>query len=207
MSAHLHQQGAGQPVLIILSAAQHRRAGQGDIVRHQLPLKPDRQGQIVLPPVVSRAHHQHDLSRPLPVLGGDKLVNGAVLSHQCIPMHIQGQFDRGILLQPPLHRRPGALIGAAVSGVVVQLRVVDHLKSIGAEHLGDLLSHPHHIVGAVCGAVGVALGVGLAVALDIGLAAVGVVDQDLGSLPQRKLYAPLAQHRRGQLQLGAIIKV
>ena len=84
---------------------------------------------------------------------------------------------------------------------------MDDLKAVGTEHLGHLLPHPDHIMGLVSGAVGVALRVGVAVGLGVGLAAVGVQDQNLGSLPHGPVHTAQAEHVVLQFQIAPVIEV
>ena len=84
---------------------------------------------------------------------------------------------------------------------------MDHLEAVGPEHRGDLLPHPHHVVGAVGGTVGVALLVHVPVRLAVRLAAVGVDNQNLWPLPQRDIHRSRRQHRRIQRLTGAVIEI
>ena len=179
MSPYLHQQGPGGQVLIIPAVAQHNGPGQGDIVGNQLLLIADGQRQVVNPVGVGgsaavRAHYQHHLCHLLPVFLADQFINGAIGTHQGIPVHVQNNFDAGVFGQPILHRRTGAVIRPVIGGIVVQIGVVNHFKPIFPENLGHLLPYPHHIAGAVGGPVGVALLVGKAIGLGISFTAVGM---------------------------------
>ena len=154
-----------------------------------------------------RAHHQHHLGDLLPRLLGHHFIHLAVLAHQRVPVDIQHDLDRRVFGQPLFHRRPGAVIGPGVGGVVIQGGVVDHPKAVGPEHGGHLLPHPHHVVGAVGGAVGVAGLIGVPVRLGVGLAAVGVDDEDLGPLPQIYVHPPLGQHRLVQVIARPVVEI
>ena len=123
MAAHLHQQGAGQQILVVPAVAQHHRPGQVAPVLHQLPLEPEGKGQIVLPvgvlrPAAAGAHHQHHLGRVLPVLLGDQLINVPLIVHQRVPVYVQHQPDGRVLLQPALRQLPGAVIGPIISRII-----------------------------------------------------------------------------------------
>ena len=84
---------------------------------------------------------------------------------------------------------------------------MNHLKAVGPEDGGDLLSHPDHVMGAVGGAVGVALLISIPVGHGVGLAAVGVDNENLRSLSQGHIHRPFPEERGVQLLPGAVVDI
>ena len=86
MTAHLHQQGAGEQLLVIPAVAQDDGPGQLAIAPGQPLLEQHGEGQVVPPsgvlfPPAVRAHHQHHLGDLLPRLLGHHFIYLAVLAH------------------------------------------------------------------------------------------------------------------------------
>ena len=123
MGAHLHQQRTVGELLVVPGGAHGHGPGQGGIEGVHALLDAAGQGQVLHPVGVfsplAGAQHQHDLGGVHPVDPGDGLVYRAVLPHQGVPVDVQHDFDGGILLQVPLYRLGGAVIGPVVLGVVV----------------------------------------------------------------------------------------
>ena len=123
VGAHLHQQRTVGELLVVPGGAHGHGPGQGGIEGVHALLDAAGQGQVLHPVGVfsplAGAQHQHDLGGVHPVDPGDGLVYRAVLPHQGVPVDVQHDFDGGILLQIPLYRLGGAVIGPVVLGVVV----------------------------------------------------------------------------------------
>ena len=213
MGAHLHQHRAGGQLLVVPGGAHGHGPGQGGIeVVHAL-LEPAGQGQVLHPAGVlaplAGAQHQHDLGGVHPVDAGDRLVDGAVLPHQGVPVDVQHDFDGRVLRQVVLHRLGGAVVGPAVPGVVVEGGVVHHAQAQLGEHPLHLVPHPHHVVVLVQGAGVVVRGlVDVGAVGGVGLAAVGVDDQDLGPVAgQGDVHRRGGRRRQIHVQPGAVIEV
>lgn len=111
-------------------------------------------------------------------------------------MDVDGHLDGGVLRQVLLEHLPGAVVRAVVQGVV-DGGVVDNPKARGLQGLFQGLPGGHHALLLVSGA-GLHIRVVKArVALGVGLAGVGVVDEDFHA-------AILFQVDRGLLLEGGV---
>ena len=101
-------------------------------------------------------------------------------------MDVQHKGDGGILLQIAVDGGQGPVVGPAVLGVVVEGSVVENGEARLLQGGGNLVTHPDHVVIAVGGAALAAGHILLSRRHGVGLAAVGMYNENLGALLLRQ---------------------
>ena len=160
---------------------------EGGVVLTQVLLHRRRQLQVLRPVGVLQAaavgaDHEGHLGGVDPRHAADHLDHVPLPVGHRVPVDVQDDGDGGVLLQVALDGLQGPVVGPAVLGVVVEGLVVDDGEPRLLQGRRQLPAHPHRVVLAVRGAVLAAGDVLLALRHGVGLAAVGMYDEDLGAL-------------------------
>ena len=171
-------------MLVIALLHQGHRAHQRGVRGADRVLQVQSQGQVgapvgVVQPAVVGAHQQHDLACADPGFLRHGLVDHAVCA-QGVPVHVDDHGDAGVLLQIALHRRAGALVGAGIAGVVIDLPVVDHVQPRLLEKRRQFVTDTDNVVVRILGAVGVAGLIAVQPGRGVGFAGMGMDDENLG---------------------------
>ena len=141
------------------------------------------QTQIIAPvrmlePAAVRADQQHHLAGNQTVLLGHGLVYH-VAAAQRVAVHVDHDGDFRMFGQNRGNGSAGAAIGAGVAGIVIDTGVVQNCEPRGLENLCQLFPNTENIIVRVLGAAGVARRVAVKPGLCIGLARVGMDNQNL----------------------------
>ena len=168
-----------------------------------------RQLQVLHPVRVAQsasvaAYHQRHLGGGLAIDIGDHLVLVARAVLDGVPVYVQDKADGGVLGKVALDGRKGAVVGPGVGRVVVKGPVVEDADARGGKHLRHGVAHGHHVVAAVGGAVVAGPDHVHVPGGGVGLAAVGVDDEDLGPLPRQLRVKQLPQLRDGEGVVRAV---